>query len=97
MLFRSVSYPGFHATDANIKTPYTMNYSFSVQQALSANMAFTLSYVGNVSRHLSLYNNPNTVPGLFRPGTNTQSYNPFPDLGGIGQITYAGVSTYKNR
>ena len=91
-----VSYPGFHAADTNIKTPYTMNYSFSVQQALSANMAFTLSYVGNVSRHLSLYNNPNTVPGLFRPGTNTQSYNPFPDLGGIGQITYAGVSTYNS-
>jgi hypothetical protein len=91
-----VSYPGFHATDAKIKTPYTMNYSFSVQQAITPNMAFTVSYVGNVSRHLSLYNNPNTVPGLFRPGTNTQPFNPFPDLGGVGQISYAGVSTYNS-
>ena len=91
-----VSYPGFHAADANIKTPYTMNYSFSVQQAITPNMAFTVSYVGNVSLHLSLYNNPNTVPGLFRPGTNTQPFTPFPDLGGVGQITYAGVSTYNS-
>jgi hypothetical protein len=91
-----VSYPGFHATDVNIKTPYTMNYSFSVQQALSPNLAATISYIGNVSRHLSLYGAPNTAPGLWRPGTNTQSFDPFPDLGGIGQIHYAGVSTYNS-
>jgi hypothetical protein len=68
----------------------------SLQQALSTNMAATLSYVGNVSRHLSLYGAPNTAPGLWRPGTNTQPFNPFPDLGGIGQIHYAGVSTYNS-
>ena len=59
-------------------------------------MSATLSYIGNVSRHLSLYYAPNTVRGLFRPGTNTQPYQPFPDLGGIGQIHYAGVSTYNS-
>jgi hypothetical protein len=91
-----VSFPGIHATDANIKTPYTMNYSFSMQHALSSNLAATVSYVGNVSRHLSLYGAPNTPPGLFVPGTNTQQYQPFPDLGGIGQIHYAGVSTYNS-
>ncbi len=91
-----VSLPGFHAIDVNIKTPYTMNYSLSVQQALSPNLAFTISYVGNESRHLTLSNNPNTVPGLFRPGTNTQTFNPFPDLGSVGQISYAGVSTYNS-
>jgi Carboxypeptidase regulatory-like domain/TonB-dependent Receptor Plug Domain/TonB dependent receptor len=91
-----VSFPSFHASDVNIKTPYTMNYSLSVQQALSGNLAATISYVGNVSRHLSLYGAPNTVPGLFAPGTNTQTYQPFPDLGGIGSIQYAGVSTYNS-
>ena len=91
-----VSFPGFHATDVDIKTPYTMNYSMSLQQALSNNMAATLSYVGNVSRHLTLYGAPNTPPGLFAPGSNTQQYQPFPDLGGIGQIHYAGVSTYNS-
>jgi hypothetical protein len=91
-----VSFPSFHATDVNIKTPYTMNYSLSVQQALSGNLAATISYVGNVSRHLSLYGAPNTAPGLFAPGTNTQTYQPFPDLGGIGSIQYGGVSTYNS-
>lgn len=91
-----VSYPSFHATDVQIMTPYTMNYSFSVQQALSPNLSSTISYVGNVSRHLSLYGAPNTAPGLWRPGTNTQPFDPFPDLGGIGQIHYAGVSTYNS-
>jgi Carboxypeptidase regulatory-like domain len=91
-----VSYPSFHASDTNIKTPYTMSYSLSVQQALSNNLAATISYVGNISRHLSLYYAPNTVPGLFNPSINTQFYQPFPDLGGIGSIHYAGVSTYNS-
>ena len=91
-----VSFPGFHATDVDIKTPYTMNYSFSMQRALSNDLAATISYVGNLSRHLSLYGAPNTPPGLFAPGTNTNPYQPFPDLGGIGQIHYAGVSTYNS-
>ena len=95
-LINSVSFPGFHASDANIKTPYTVSYSMSVEQALSNNLAATISYVGNFSRHLSLYGSPNTTPGLFTPGTNTNPYNPFPTLGGIGQIHYAGVSTYNS-
>lgn len=89
-----VSYPGFHSIDPKVKTPYTMNYSLAVQQAISPNLAATVSYVGNMTRHLELYEAPNTAPGLWRPGTNTQPFNPFPDLGGIGQIHYGGVSTY---
>ncbi len=89
-----VSYPSLHAEDPNIKTPNTMNYSLSVQQAITPNLAWTISYVGNESRHLSVAGSPNTVPGLFRPGTNTQPYSPFPDLGGIGQIHYGGISNY---
>jgi hypothetical protein len=96
-----VSFPSFHAMDPNIKTPYTMNYSFSMQRALSNNLAATISYVGNVSRHLSLDGGPNTVRGLFAPGTNTQQYAPFPDLGistpsTPSQIHYVGVSTYNS-
>jgi hypothetical protein len=59
-------------------------------------MAATLSYVGNVSRHLTLYYDPNTTRGLFRPGTTTQPYQPFPDLGGSGTVHYGGVSTYNS-
>lgn len=95
-LLNIVPFPGFHASDVDIKTPYTINYNFSFQQALSNNLAATVSYVGNLSRHLSLYGAPNTTPGLFRPGTNTSPFNPFPTLGGIGQVHYAGVSTYNS-
>ena len=91
-----VSQPGFHSIDSEVKTPYTMNYSFGVQQEISRNLAATISYVGNVSRHLEMYYAPNTAPGLWRPGTNTNPFNPFPDLGGVGQIHYGGVSTYNS-
>jgi hypothetical protein len=91
-----VSYPGFHATDASIKTPYTMSYNLSVQRALSNNLVGSISYVGNVSRHLPLYYDPNTTPVLLAPGLSTQSYQPFPTLSGIGTIQYSGVSTYNS-
>jgi len=68
----------------------------SVQQELSSSMATTLSYVGNESRHLSTYYDPNTVRGLYAAGTSTQQFQPFPDLGGIGTIHFAGVSTYNS-
>jgi hypothetical protein len=91
-----VSNPGLHAIDPNVKTPYTMNYSVSVQQAITPNLSSTLSYVGNQSRHLSLYYDPNTLRGLFAPGVSTQQYLPFPDLGGIGTIHFGGVSNYNS-
>lgn len=89
-----VSYPGFHSIDPHVKPPYTMDFSLAIQQAITPNLAASISYVGNLARHLELYEAPNTAPGLWRPGTNTQPFNPFPDLGGIGQIHYGGVSTY---
>ena len=91
-----ISQPGFHSTDTEIKPPYTMNFSLGVQQQLSPNMSFTMTYVGNLTRHMELYAAPNTAPGLWRNGTNTNQYNPFPDLGGIGQEHFGGVSTYNS-
>ena len=92
-----VSTPSHHAIDTNVKTPYTINYNLSFEQSVTSNTVATLSYVqGNVSRHLPLYYDPNTVRGLYAPGTNTQQYQPFPDLGGIGTIHYGGVSDYNS-
>jgi hypothetical protein len=73
-----------------------MNYSLGVQQSLSSNLVATVSYVGNFSRHLSLYYDPNTTRGLFNPNFNTQPFQPFPDLGGAGTIHFGGVSTYNS-
>jgi Carboxypeptidase regulatory-like domain/TonB dependent receptor/TonB-dependent Receptor Plug Domain len=91
-----ISQPGFHSIDPKLKPPYTMTYSLGVQQQISSNLAATITYVGNLSRHLELYGAPNTAPGLWRPGTNTNPYNPFPDLGGIGEVHFGGVSTYNS-
>lgn len=92
-----VSYPGFHAIVPNVKTPYTMDYNLSVQRALSRSMVATVSYVGNVSRHQSTYQDPNGYsPVLLAPGQNTQPYHSFPTLGGAGTIGYAGVGTYNS-
>jgi len=91
-----VQNPSVHAIDPEIKPAYTMNYNLSVQQAFSSNLVATISYVGNVSRHLSLYYDPNTVRGLFNPSISTQQYQPFPNLGGIGTIHFGGVSTYNS-
>ncbi len=92
----AVNTPGFHAVDSQIKTPYTMNYNLSFQRQVTANLAATISYVGNASRHLGTYADPNAVRALFPAGTSTQQYQPFPDLGGIGTIRYGGVSTYNS-
>ena len=92
-----VSYPGFHAIQPHVQTPYTMDYTLSVQRALSNNLVATISYVGDMSRHLSTYLDPNGYsPVLLAPGQNTQPYHSFPGLGGVGPIGYSGVSTYNS-
>jgi len=91
-----ISQPGFHSTDPEIKPPYTMTFSFGVQQQIEPNLSATITYVGNLTRHMELYAAPNTAPGLWRPGTNTNPFNPFPDLGGIGEEHFGGVSTYNS-
>jgi hypothetical protein len=91
-----VSDPALQGIDPNIKTPYTMNYNLSVQRQVTGNMVATVSYVGNVSRHLALGYLPNTVRGLYAPGTNTQQFQPFPDIGGVTVIHYGGISNYNS-
>ena len=91
-----VSFPGFHAIDTNIKTPYTMNYNLSFEQSVTSNIVATVSYVGNVSRHLPLYYDPNTLRGLFASNVSTQKYQPFPDFGGAGTIHFGGISNYNS-
>jgi hypothetical protein len=95
-ILNAVNTPGFHAVDQEIKTPYTTNYNLSFQRQMTSNLAATISYVGNSSRHLGTYVDPNAVRALYPAGTSTQQFQPFPDLGGIGTIHYGGVSTYNS-
>jgi hypothetical protein len=71
-----ISQPGFYSIDPEIKPPYTVTFSLGVQQQAEPNLAFTLTYVGNLSRHLELCGAPNTAPGLWRPETITNRSNP---------------------
>jgi hypothetical protein len=91
-----VSDPSLQGIDPNIKTPYTMNYNLSFERQITSDIVATVSYVGNVSRHLALGYSPNTVRGLYAPGTSTQQFQPFPDIGGITVIHYGGVSDYNS-
>lgn len=95
-LQNSASFPGFHATDLNPKTPYTMDYNLSFQSAFSNSLVATISYVGNLSRHIELYHAPNTAPIILPAGKSATAYLPFPGLGGTGQISYSGVGTYNS-
>jgi hypothetical protein len=91
-----VSTPSMSAIDGNVKTPYTINYNLSVEQAISRNLVATLSYVGNVSRHLPLLYAANTVRALFAPGVDTQLEQPFPQFGGIATIHFGGISDFNS-
>jgi hypothetical protein len=92
----SVNLPGLHAEDFNIKTPYTENYSLSLQYQVQPSLAATVSYVGNESHHLSTYFDPQSLQELLPNGTAGQQFQPFPDLGGIGTIHYGGLSSYSS-
>src|SRR5262249_53060688 len=49
-------------TDSNLKSPYTLQWNFSVDQSLTSNQVLTASYVGAVGRRLlrqELIRNPN--------------------------------------
>jgi carboxypeptidase family protein/TonB-dependent receptor-like protein len=45
-------YPTLATSDPNLKLPYTLQWSFGVEQSLGANQALTASYIGNVGRRL---------------------------------------------
>ena len=92
----SPSQPGFHSTDLSVKTPYTDNYSVSIQRLLGGSMAASVAYVGNVSRHLSTYWAPNASQALLRNGVSALPYEAFPDLGGTGQTQFSGISSYNS-
>ncbi|WP_158819636.1 TonB-dependent receptor [Granulicella sp. S156] len=95
-LLNFVQDPSVNGIDPNVKTPYTVSYNLSVERAITNNMAATLSYVGNGSRHLPIQLSPNMTQGLYAPGTSTQQYQPFPDFGGVDIIHYGGDSSYNS-
>src|SRR5579884_1017576 len=89
-----LSLPTLTGMDPKWRSPYSIEYNLSVQQALSSSTSFTLAYVGSVSRHLQVVVWPNSSAAIAPSGTNTTFLQPFPDFGGFHVITGGAVSNY---
>jgi hypothetical protein len=91
-----ISTPALRGSDHTTKTPYTMDWNLSVERQVTNNMAATLSYVGNASRHLAVFPDPNNPMALVNSADSSQPYRPFPDFGGTAYTNYAGESSYNS-
>jgi hypothetical protein len=84
-------------SDPKAKTPYTEDFNLSIERGITNDMVATLSYVGNVSRHLQVFPDPNNPLALENPnngGTIEQDSRPLPDFGGSSYTAYEGISNY---
>lgn len=91
-----ISTPALRGSDPTAKTPYTMDYNLSLERSLSNNLVAGLAYVGDVSRHLAVFPDPNSPAALLNPANNAQTVRPFPDFGGTAYTNYAGSSSYNS-
>ena len=83
--------------DPLIKTPYVLNYDLSIQHAFSNNTSATISYVGNVARHLPTLINTNASAALQANGKNSTNACWFPSLGcGNPWLHYGAESAYNS-
>ncbi len=89
-----IATPSFAGSQPDVKTPYTESYNLTVQRALTNNLVASVSYVGNVGRHIIVDVNLNSPDALIDPRISTQTVQPFPAFGGAGTVEYAGVSNY---
>ncbi|HEY6447059.1 MAG TPA: carboxypeptidase regulatory-like domain-containing protein [Acidobacteriaceae bacterium] len=91
-----ISTPALRGSDHLAKTPYTMSYNLSIERAIGNNMAATLSYVGDTSRHLAVFPDPNSPDALLYTSNSSQPWRPFPDFGGTAYTNYAGESSFNS-
>ena len=81
-------------SDPTFRPAYTESYNLSVERSLSRDIVATASYVGNVSRRLTVFPDPNNPLALENPANSTQNARPLPDFGGSQYSAYEGSSSY---
>ncbi len=81
-------------SDTTFKVAYTESYNLSFERSLNKDIVATASYVGNTSRHLTVFPDPNGALALENPSNSTQEARPLPDFGGSQYSSYAGDSSY---
>lgn len=101
-LISNVTSPTFQGSDPQIKTPYSESYNLAFQRSITNNMVGTISYVGNVSRHLIVDVDRNAPTALVAPTASSVTVEPFyagtnaASLGAVKINEYAGKSSYNS-
>ena len=72
-------YGTLYSVNPHLNMPYTLQWSFAIEQALGKAQTFTVSYVGAAGRSLL---------------SEASVTNPNPNLGGANLVTNAGSSSY---
>jgi Carboxypeptidase regulatory-like domain len=75
--------PSVQGFSTNYKTPYTMQYSLDVQQAISPTFMLDVGYFGSMSRHLEGVVDINTLPPGFFLTKGLSQYTVCPGSGFI--------------
>jgi len=83
-------------SDPTFKVAYTESYNLSLERSLTNSIVATASYVGNTSRHLTVFPDPNSPLALENPSNSTQNARPFPDFSGSSYSSYSGNSSYNS-
>lgn len=83
-------------SDPKAKTPYTTSYNLSIQRSLTNELGATVSYVGNQSRHLQVFPDPNNPLALMNTNNSSQPTRPLPEVGGTSYTSYTGLSNYNS-
>jgi hypothetical protein len=91
-----VSLPSLRGSDHNVKTPYTESYNLAVEHSITNSVVANISYVGDVSRHLVVFPDPNNSEAITNPSTSVNPTRPFPDFGGTAYSAYAASSNYNS-
>ena len=81
-------------SDTTFKVAYTESYNLSLERSLTNDIVATASYVGNTSRHLTVFPDPNGSLALENPSNSTQEARPLPDFGGSQYSAYGADSSY---
>jgi hypothetical protein len=91
-----LSTPGLAGGQLQTKTPYTEQFNFSTQYAITPTLSLTSAYVGNVSRHLQAITDQNAPVGLVGPQDNSQLIRPFSNFGGAQYSLWEGAGSYNS-
>jgi hypothetical protein len=76
------------------KTPYTMQYNFTLQRQLTASQTVSVGYVGSQSRFGDQNWDFNSVKEIVPPGQSTRNYRQFPDFSSFSENLRGANSNY---